>query len=459
MTIIRDHESTNPPNDPEHLYKSPPPAFGHDMLPLFDFDEGYVNLNHGSYGSLPRPVKAVCEKLTTEIERNPDKFHWFAQNERTTRVRERLASMLGAHVGECVMITNTSHGLATVLRNFAWGEGDVIVGATTTYGSVSQTLKYLKDTHPQITLSTFNIQLPTTHAQIVESFEEHIKNLSSGLWRLQSRNPRIIAVIDAITSTPGARMPWKEMVRVCAKYRALSVVDAAHALGQEPDINLGEAKPDFWVSNCHKWLFAKRGCAVLYVPRQNHHLLKSPIPTPFTYRSPQDNEYNGPSSFVDMFESTSTIDYVPYLSVDEALNFRAWLGGEALIHQYCHTMALRGGRALAQHLGTEVMDPDGSLTWNMVNVALPIPGAIWYTQEVRAFISRTLLLEWNVSAGCYKHNGRWWTRCSAQIWTEVSDFLRVGNALKDMCKRIVDAHERGDVGFCSGDPEVEVLDV
>lgn len=41
----------------------------------------------------------------------------------------------------------------------------------------------------------------------------------------------------------------------------------------QPGINLSEAKPDFWVSNCHKWLYCKRGCAVLYVPKRSVSVL------------------------------------------------------------------------------------------------------------------------------------------------------------------------------------------
>jgi selenocysteine lyase/cysteine desulfurase len=61
---------------------------------------------------------------------------------------------------------------------------------------------------------------------------------------------KIVAVIDSIISAPAAYLPWKEMVKICAELGVWSVIDAAHSIGQELDINLSAAKPDFWVSVC-----------------------------------------------------------------------------------------------------------------------------------------------------------------------------------------------------------------
>jgi hypothetical protein len=54
-----------------------------------------------------------------------------------------------------------------------------------------------------------------------------------------------------------------------------------------------------------------------------------------------------------------------------ALDFRAWLGGERAINDYCHALALSGGRKLAQILGTQMMDEseDAEGVANMVRSA------------------------------------------------------------------------------------------
>lgn len=50
----------------------------------------------------------------------------------------------------------------------------------------------------------------------------------------------------------------------------------------------------------------------------------------------------------------------------EALDFRQWIGGEAKIFDYCHNLALQGGKRMAEIMGTREMDPDGNFTLNMV---------------------------------------------------------------------------------------------
>jgi hypothetical protein len=53
-----------------------------------------------------------------------------------------------------------------------------------------------------------------------------------------------------------------------------------------------------------------------------------------------------------------------------ALDFRAWLGGEYKINNYCRSLALAGGKRLAEILGTNVMDSTGELTLNMVRMTV-----------------------------------------------------------------------------------------
>lgn len=41
--------------------------------------------------------------------------------------RKRVARLIGADVDECVLVPNAIHGINTVLRNFGWAKGDVII--------------------------------------------------------------------------------------------------------------------------------------------------------------------------------------------------------------------------------------------------------------------------------------------------------------------------------------------
>jgi selenocysteine lyase/cysteine desulfurase len=81
----------------------------------------------GSYGSLPNLVREAADKLTTLVERNPDKFMRFTSLPLLTHVRERLAKFIGAETDEVVLVPNASHGINTVLKNFEWQQGDILI--------------------------------------------------------------------------------------------------------------------------------------------------------------------------------------------------------------------------------------------------------------------------------------------------------------------------------------------
>lgn len=414
--------------EPTELYKQPPPAFGHALLKYFAFDPAYTNLNAGSYGVAPRPVLAALDKLNLSIEANPDLFMRLGFQPQLIDVRRRLAQLIGADVDEVVLVPNASTGINTILRNFEWEQGDTLVGFNVTYGSISKTIRNIGDVLPHPTVKEFVSQFPTTHAEIIASFMEFLAANPT------AEGKKTVVVLDSIVSNPGVLMPWKELVKICKEAGVWSVVDAAHSIGQETDINLSEAKPDFWVSNCHKWLSAKRAAAILYVPKRNQHIVKSSIPTSHSYISPTDRT---DLNFVIQYEWNGTIDYAPYLGVAYALDFRNWLGGEHKINAYCHDLALKGGKRLAEVLGTRVMDPDGELTLNMVNVELPLPETLKPSAELDLNFKKKLLEEHNIYSAHFYHNSRWWTRVSTQIWVELEDFEKLGKVWSIVCDEVL----------------------
>lgn len=103
-------------------------------------------------------------------------------------------------------------------------------------------MQYITDMPPRPQQSTVPLSFPTTQLQVLDTFRKHLKSIARAPGR------KIVAIMDAISSKPGVLLPWEEMVKVCKEEGVWSVIDAAHAIGQQPNINMKAADPDFWVS-------------------------------------------------------------------------------------------------------------------------------------------------------------------------------------------------------------------
>ena len=101
-------------------------------------------------------------------------------------------------------------------------------------------------------------------------------------------------------------------------------------------------------------------------PRNQHLIHSIPIGHYYTVRAPS---ASGNPDWVSEFEWNGTIDWSPLLSVNAALDFRTFCGGEERINAYCHALAIDGGEEVARILGTETMRNkagEGELVANMV---------------------------------------------------------------------------------------------
>lgn len=292
-----------------------------------------INLNHGSYGSPPRPVIAAMRELSARCESNPDLFMRRSYQPLLRDVRHRLATLVGAQDDEVVIAANASTAMNAIVWNLDWKAGDLIVACeapppgrracsrtndalladSITYGAVQQTMKHICDKYPGVKYVEVPVRFPEmSHADVVRATEQALDDHGGK----DSSSSRKVVVIDSIASVPAVRMPWRAIVQLCAsRPNTLSIVDAAHSLGHEPvDLSISP-RPDFWLSNAHKWLFAHRGVAALFVRKDRQkQLMRTSLPTGHGYvseRYPDGREW----TWVDQWEWTGTQDWAPALSI------------------------------------------------------------------------------------------------------------------------------------------------
>lgn len=492
----RQHRLSHPARAVKMLY---PLKFGNGLKGKFLFDPDYRNLNQGSFGTIPTHIQQKLHHYQTLHERRPDQFIRFDYPILLDENREAIARLLNApSVDEVVFVPNATVGINTVLRNLGetWAEDckDEIIHFSTIYGSCGKTVDYVVDsTYGRVSSRTIELTYPVTNEEIIARFREAVRQSRE----VEGKRPRV-AIFDTVSSLPGVRFPFEDMVQACKELGVLSLVDAAQGVGMI-DFDLTALDPDFWVSNCHKWLFVPRGCAVFYVPMRNQHLIRSTVPTSHGYvpKPRGDGKVranplppNQKSVFVNSFQFTGTTDDSPYLCVKDAIEWREkMLGGEEKIRDYMMTLGKEGGAKVAGVLGTWVLEnPRGKgheLTdCAMVNVALPLavtpqeksPSAsvigggkpetqagdveeaapmnaiegdlkeqvregdvvIPHKDAQRAWewMTKVLVDEYKTFLPMYLHNGRFWTRLCAQVYLDMDDFQWAGETLKTLCERV-----------------------
>lgn len=205
----------------------------------------YTPLNHGSFGTYPKPVQKRLHECQAWSEARPDNFQRFEFPLMLDRSRVAMASFLNVPVDEVVFVPNATTAINTVLQNLRFKKGEVILHLSTLYGSVAKMIEYINETRSVESVNVA-VEYPINDDELVTKFQTAINRVKWGSWRRVR-----VAIFDTISSLPGVRVPWERLVEVCRKEGVLSLVDGAHGVGQI-DLGLSKVQPDFFTSNCHK---------------------------------------------------------------------------------------------------------------------------------------------------------------------------------------------------------------
>lgn len=145
-----------------------------------------------------------------------------------------------------VFVPNATTGVNTVLRNLTYKPREHIVYFEPIYGACEKTVSYMTETTP-VLATKIPFTLPVEDAWLVDSLRSTVAKI-----RAQGDDVKV-AVFDSIVSMPGVRLPFEDLVKACKDLNILSCVDGAHGVGHV-DLDLTALEPDFFISNCHKYV-------------------------------------------------------------------------------------------------------------------------------------------------------------------------------------------------------------
>jgi len=399
-------------------------------------DASSVFLNHGSFGACPRAVLEAQQGMRDRLERQPVLFLGREIEQLLLDSKRELAAFVGAPARDLAFVPNATAGVNTVLRSLALlgatplgrtadrslreriglREGDEILITDHEYNACSNAVSYTAAcTGARVALVTLPFPL--------SSPEDVLERI------LESVTPRTrLLLVDHITSPTGLLLPVRRIVREMEERGIDTLVDGAHAPGMVP-LDLESLGAAYFTGNCHKWLCAPKGAALLYVRPDRQRWIR-----PLSISHGANSTRTDRSLFELEFDWTGTCDPTPYLAVGEAIRCLGSLlpGGWGELMERNHALALEARETLCRALAIPPPCPAemlGSL------LTLPLPDGHAGALEPPLFLDPLQIELWE-SYGIEVPVIPWpqpphrWIRASAQLYNHPQQYEYLGQALR-----------------------------
>jgi isopenicillin-N epimerase len=388
---------------------------------IWMLDPKIAFLNHGSFGSCPRPVLEFQQELRARLERQPIQFFVRDLEGLLDESRGELARFLGADAEDLVFVPNATAGVNTVLRSLPWKPGDELLVTNHEYNACRNALNFVAEqTGAQVVVA--DIPFP------LDSSDEIISVI------LRSVTPRThLALLDHVSSQTGLVFPLDPLAGELTARGIDTLVDGAHAPGMLP-VHLQTLGAAYYTGNCHKWLCAPKGAGFLHVRRDKQDLIR-PLSISHGANSPRKDR----SRFLIEFGWTGTWDPSACLSVPEALRYVGSLlpGGWPEIMERNRTLVLAARKTLCKTLNIELPCPDeliGSLA------SFPLPDATSIEPPTSPLYSDPLQDQLREKHGIEVPVIPWpappkrLLRISAQLYNSLGQYQRLAEALQQILR-------------------------
>ena len=329
-----------------------------ELASHWPLDPAITFLNHGSFGSCPRPVLDAQRHWRDRLEAQPVQFLARDLPGLLADARAALGTFVGADPDDLAFVANATGAVNAVVWSLRLQPGDELLTDDHEYNATINVLRHVAERDGGRVVVA-RVQFPVRAEGEV---------LGAILDAVTARTR--FALISHVTSPTALVFPIERIVAELATRGVDTLVDGAHAPGMLP-LDIDRIGAAWYTGNLHKWICAPKGAAFLHARRDR----QSVRPNTISHGANQSIANGGaPSRFRAEFDWQGTLDPTPWLAVPDALRFidGVFDGGWPAVMDRNRRLTAGARTIVAEALGLSD-DVPAPATMLGAMVALPLP--------------------------------------------------------------------------------------
>ena len=376
------------------------------MKSQFLLDQNITFLNHGSFGSCPKPIFEEFQRFQRELESDPVEFITKKQPKYLKTARESLARFVCCQARDLFFTSNPTYAINVIMRSLKLNPGDEILATNHEYGAMDRAWNfYCKKSGAKYIRQ--NISLPVVSKErMIEEF-----------WKGYNQNTKVI-FLNQMSSATALIFPVKEICDRAKQLGLITIVDGAH-VPAHIDLNISALNPDYYTGTLHKWMLAPKGSSFLYVKPELQDALE-PLVVSWGYESVAPGE----SQFLDYHELQGTRDVSAFLCTPKVVEFLEQNNWKA-VSKSCKEIVFNNYQRFCDLLNTKPLSP---ITAEFLGQMASVP----VNTKKPAELKEVLYTKYKIQVPVMPLNGNYYIRFSINAYNAQEDLDTLYKALQEI---------------------------